>query len=430
MATQPSLFDDLPPVTPGPALVAIAGSRAALSKAQTTFNQLIERIERRRQLLAHWRAGAERLIQRQQTEMLPLAAEVTQAQAALALKIHAILSGPPRAGEKLGRKQREKLIDLINELIEEVLEVGPRADIEAIHDLYGEMSLDDKRELEMSLAESMMSSLLGKKAVRGHDAKTAEDLLEQLAPQLRQAQQQAEEQQVERERKLADKRAAKQAAKRAAGGDAAHAAAPAQSSKAQAAKEASQSVRDVYRKLVSALHPDRASDSADQARRTGQMQRANQAYEAQDLLSLLSLQIEIEQIDANHLEGISDARLAHYNQVLREQLAQLEAEVLQWIEPFVVSTAYVDLKNPPTPEGAEQSYEETLAALREQRDQLRHDVVQFDDPVYLRGFLKDLRVSDAFDPFAGLADLGPSFSAAWPRQVPSRPGPRQRRRRQ
>ena len=55
----------------------------------------------------------------------------------------------------------------------------------------------------------------------------------------------------------------------------------------QAALEASQSVRDVYRKLVSALHPDREADGAERERKTALMQRANQAYERNDLLELL-----------------------------------------------------------------------------------------------------------------------------------------------
>ena len=57
------------------------------------------------------------------------------------------------------------------------------------------------------------------------------------------------------------------------------------------------------------------------------MQRANAAYAKEDLLALLSLQLEIEQIDAAHLRKASDAQLQHFNAVLQEQLEELQAEL-------------------------------------------------------------------------------------------------------
>jgi len=102
----------------------------------------------------------------------------------------------------------------------------------------------------------------------------------------------------------------------------------AKQTKAQAEeRSASQSIRDVYRKLASALHPDREPDEAERVRKTILMQRVNQAYEKNDLLSLLQLQLEIEQIDQNALDGIAEDRLRHYNKVLTEQLAELQQEV-------------------------------------------------------------------------------------------------------
>jgi hypothetical protein len=64
------------------------------------------------------------------------------------------------------------------------------------------------------------------------------------------------------------------------------------------------------------------------------MQRVNQAYDANDLLTLLGLQLEIEQIDTAHLSSTTAERLAHYNQILKEQLARLEAELESFIEPY------------------------------------------------------------------------------------------------
>lgn len=84
----------------------------------------------------------------------------------------------------------------------------------------------------------------------------------------------------------------------------------------------------MFRKLASALHPDRADGDADRQRRTEAMQRVNQAYERQDLLALLTLQLEIEQIDAAHLSSASADKLRHYNRVLADQVSELKAERL------------------------------------------------------------------------------------------------------
>ena len=62
-------------------------------------------------------------------------------------------------------------------------------------------------------------------------------------------------------------------------------------------------------------------------RKTALMQRVNQAYQTNDLLSLLQLQLEIEQIDQDALDGIAGDRLRHYNKVLTQQLQELQHEV-------------------------------------------------------------------------------------------------------
>jgi len=86
-------------------------------------------------------------------------------------------------------------------------------------------------------------------------------------------------------------------------------------------------VREIFRKLASALHPDRESDTKQREAKTVLMQKVNQACTANDLLTLLELQLRIEQIDASHIANASAQRLKHYNKVLTEQLGELRMEV-------------------------------------------------------------------------------------------------------
>lgn len=95
---------------------------------------------------------------------------------------------------------------------------------------------------------------------------------------------------------------------------------------AGAADDARRSVREVFRKLASALHPDRETDPARQAHKTALMQRANQAHASGDLLTLLELQREWTGSPADLGAAWTDDRLRGVNQALTAQLAALDRE--------------------------------------------------------------------------------------------------------
>ena len=93
------------------------------------------------------------------------------------------------------------------------------------------------------------------------------------------------------------------------------------------AQLARQALRDIYRKLASAVHPDRESDAARREEKNELMQRINQAYAANDLLSLFEIQIEIDQLDPEQIGDLGTQRLRHYNRLLSEQLEQLRSKL-------------------------------------------------------------------------------------------------------
>jgi hypothetical protein len=93
------------------------------------------------------------------------------------------------------------------------------------------------------------------------------------------------------------------------------------------AQRARQALRDIYRKLASSVHPDRESDAARREEKNELMQRINQAYAANDLLSLFEIQIEIDQLDPEQIGNLGKQRLRQYNRLLSEQLEQLRAKL-------------------------------------------------------------------------------------------------------
>ncbi len=147
------------------------------------------------------------------------------------------------------------------------------------------------------------------------------------------------------------------------------------------------SVREVFRKLASALHPDRAANEDDRNRRNGLMQRVNLAYEAVDLLALLQLQFEIRQLDAGHMATIPETRLREYNEVLRDRVAQLEREVKLIADQFRMAVG--GGVRSITPETVEREFEKQLEALRADAAEMKEWADALPLSAWRKAWLKD-----------------------------------------
>ncbi|QJW83393.1 hypothetical protein HK414_01895 [Ramlibacter terrae] len=156
------------------------------------------------------------------------------------------------------------------------------------------------------------------------------------------------------------------------------------------AQQASQSVRDVYRRLASALHPDREADAALRERKTAWMQQANQAYADGNLLALLELQLQAEQVNTSGPAAADERRLRHYIAVLQEQLAELQAETRRIEADFRADTGL-----PPgaglQPRKAERVASAEAQRLREELLLLQRQVRLLDDVEAAKDWLRALR---------------------------------------
>ncbi len=96
-------------------------------------------------------------------------------------------------------------------------------------------------------------------------------------------------------------------------------------------KLANQSIKAIYLKITAWIHPDREQDEQKKQEKTVLMQQANQAYEANDLLTLLNLQIQLGQ---QHNLSFANQQLKAYNLLLEEQLETLQMQVDDIIYSF------------------------------------------------------------------------------------------------
>jgi hypothetical protein len=306
---QSSLFGAAPTPTPPEsgenALLKINASDAQLSPAQKTFNRLLEQIATARKSLEEWITQAKRLHERQILEVAPAEAQLRQLQLAVILKVDALLLSPPK-GVKLTANRKRAMTRYILDIVDQLLDIDPdNLELHALHDRHSEEDLETirkmDREMELGIAESMLKTVFGEKMVDREGVDDFEELIKRTHERVEQAKVDAPPKRNKREQAAEDKR--------------------------KAAEDAlSQSLREIYRKLASSLHPDRETDPELRAQKTVLMQRINIAYQAKDLLALLTLQLEVEQISAATLGQVPEQRLAQYNQILREQLQTLKAQ--------------------------------------------------------------------------------------------------------
>jgi hypothetical protein len=100
----------------------------------------------------------------------------------------------------------------------------------------------------------------------------------------------------------------------------------------QATKLAEQSLKTVYLKIAATIHPDREPDETKKVEKTELLQRANEAYAAQDLFYLLKLQIQIEQNRGTSQKGLSAEQMKFYQLALDLQSQKLDDQIEEIIQ--------------------------------------------------------------------------------------------------
>jgi hypothetical protein len=350
----------------------VPSASVPLDADQRAFNELVSRLAQLRARLAEWRTFEDLYRQRVSGRLVPLQRELDAARRDLAVQCDDLLAGR-RGGGLSGSAERRNLQAFLRELcLAHLDEAGHDAVVATIlerHVPSGQAAGLPYADASDEAAGPAPRDVEGAGEQPSADASGAHPWDEAEEAE-RLARERRESARRQRQRDRARKRNAARAAREEG-----------------AAQPASLSVREVYRKLASVLHPDRAQDDADRARRNLLMQRANAAYESADLLGLLELQLEAEQIDAAHLVGIAADRLRRYNTVLQGQVNDLVRELDE-----VERSWRQNLPGRPpsvTPRSVERDLKRQLAEVREATDALRRLGQALLDPAFRRDWLEE-----------------------------------------
>lgn len=158
-------------------------------------------------------------------------------------------------------------------------------------------------------------------------------------------------------------------------------------------QKASKSVREVYTHLVKEFHPDREQDESQIQRKTEIIQRITQAYQNNDLIGLLKLQIELEQIDTHDLENVSKNQLNYFNKILKQQVEELEQE-REMIQKEISQLCHLPYQHINSAVTVIAKFNTLVNEMKEEIKNMRQLIKQWSNPVYLRAFLKTYQIPD------------------------------------
>ena len=417
MSQQSPLFDDDTPST-AVVRVGIVGSQKVLTRAQKAFNRWTARIDRQRIELAAWRDCQEAIRTRLTGELLPLQKQLHDLRVAVLRRFDQACDGGA-----LSKRERTRLGRLIVEQATALLEDSTDPALVSLHDKYSDVSHEALREQEAGALKARLEEMLGTRL--GDDVRTPDEVFRAAEQWVMGGRAGAEDGPFGEESQegsagqegragqagpTADRRAG--TGQRQAGADDGRgpsarpddsdtddsdtdgprprsARARARLEREQALAEgATRSLRETWRRLASLLHPDREPDPVERERKTALMQRANQAYEARDLMQLLALQLEASQIDLKSLADAKDERIEAYNRLLKEQSETLAAEIEEIVAGFEMTLADPWVKV--TPARILDSLGHEIAEVRRNCRGLTHDLEQFRDILWLKAWLKAL----------------------------------------
>ncbi len=356
------LFSDSISVTP-------KQNSERLSKPQKLFNSLIDRIGKQRALLAGWEAAMPRFQQHYAANMQPLIEQTEAMRLEFVRRLDKAFSH-----KGLNKTERRFVRDLLHDLVSELANETDNAEMKTLYRKYAGVDFDQEEAEMMAGMKAMLEHELGMDLGDDLDMSSPDVFIQQM--QARLAEEQDKQVQAENERRAKRKKSAKQIAK--------------EEKLLEEEKRVNLSLREIYRKLASALHPDRELDPAERERKTVLMQRVNQAYDKKNLLQLLELQLEIEHIDQAAINSLSEERLTHYNKILKEQLAELEEQV-QFVDYDFRMRFGIDPFASLKPDSIMRILEKDIVLARQELRDIESDVNATENLATLKTLIKEMR---------------------------------------
>ena len=361
--------------------IVYSDKQPCLSKGKKTFNKLINQINAHRKELSAWEKVIPLYQQKYSAEFLPLVEKLN------GFKEKAVyLFDNIYKNNIFSRKEKQKIADFICSMSAGLLSDKRNEKLKQLYNKYSGSDFDLEKEEMQDDFKSMLEGMFDIDLGNNVDINSPEAILKEMAEKV---QKKVAQEEIQRSKQ---KKSAKALAKEAA--------------QKQADQEVSQSMKAVYRELVVSLHPDKERDHIEQQRKTALMQRINVAYKNKDLLTLLELQLEVEQIDQSTINTMTEERISHYNAVLTNQVSELKREILSI--KHMLQFRFPTLSEIPLyPKRVLANLSADMLIINRDIKEIAQDLLSFKDIKNIKTFLREYRLQPQED--FGFLEMGDFF---------------------
>jgi hypothetical protein len=256
------------------------------------------------------------------------------------------------------------------------------AQMRAIHDQYS----DEKMETQDEAQLEDMRELLSQMGIELPELDDKANALEQAQAALKALQEKIQKEQELEEQRQA-KRDEKREARRAEKAKTDPKAQAKLANQEQAAQEAQSSLKNIYRQLARQLHPDRATSDDERTLNHDLMSQVNAAYDKQDLLTLLKLQLKASQIDASAMNSVAEEKLKAWVSLLRAQAKELNADVMN-LRMQMMGEFRLPYGQPVSAQALEASFARGMLEYDEVLHLMRSDLALIEDDAGLKRWAK------------------------------------------
>lgn len=340
-----------------------------VSKEQKQFNHLNTQIAKEKEQLLNWQNKIFEFKTIYANELTPLQSQHGKLRAQMVYLLDEIYDD-----KFFTKNERKKMLYIIEKIAQELAAIDEK--VKAIYNKRGNNDFDNEQAAMNDMAIDYMKSAVSEQFhinLDNIEVNNPEDFMQEFAKQMQEKMEAAEAKKANR------KKSAKALEKEA--------------KIAQENHEVSQSIKEVYRQLAKTLHPDREIDPDERARKTELMQKINTAYNKNDLLTLLQMQLEIEQINQDSINSISIEKVKHYNAVLKKQLQEIKQEVYFIREKFNMEFSVPLLTAMSSPDRIIIQLKKDMEEITKEIKQLKNDLETWKDYAKLKEYLKKINLS-------------------------------------
>jgi hypothetical protein len=360
-----------------------ASAGQVLTKEQKRFNSLVKKIKSLRELIEEVKDIDLYLRTEGEKRVKPVEVAYLTSHRDLVEALH---NSPHRA--KLKGKQEEKFRMMMLEEISYILDSVTFADDELLKQLYGEYSdtgqtYDEIQQEQIKAAKAaateMANSMFGMD-LNEEDMDDPEKIFEKV--HARKAEMDAKKQ-ASAEKKAQRKKTDKQI--------------EAEQKRAAAESAVKKSVKQIYTELVKYFHPDREQDEVRRAEKSEIMKQITAAYEADDHLKLLELQMTLLSKEENVFAAFDDSQLKYFNQELQKQARELEEEAYH-LSPEGNGNPYAMLYTPYGRSAIDYEIKQHIKRQKNGEKEMREFIKDIQNLNGFKNFIKDYQLEeDGFD---------------------------------